>query len=194
LVPLDVEARGSLERLGQNMQERQQAAEPLLRSALGKARGQALRLSLVLEFLWWCGQESALPPPSRIGPRAFVAAELLMAEYFLPMALQAYGNAQPTARERSAAVLARWIVNTRPETVHPRHLQREMRLPGLRTAEQIRDAVESLIASDWLRSPDRTQQFGPRPRLCYRINPRLESKLGLARERGFGRSQKKMLT
>jgi hypothetical protein len=74
---------------------------------LGKARGQALRLSLVLQFLWWCGEESALPPPSRIGHRAFAAAELLMTKYFLPMAARTYGEARLTTVERGAATLAR---------------------------------------------------------------------------------------
>jgi hypothetical protein len=98
---------------------------------------------------------------------------VLIDEYFLPMAAQAYGDAQPTARESNAAVLARWIVNTCPEELYPRHLQREVRLPGLRTAQQIREAAEALVASGWLCSPHRLRQFGPRPRHCYRVNPRL---------------------
>src|SRR5205085_6921949 len=102
LVPLSAEAQFSLERLAQDMQVRQQNAKPLLRSALGKARGQALRLSLVLELLWWCGEESVAPPPTRISPCAFAAAEVLMGEYFLPMAARAYGGAEPMARERNA--------------------------------------------------------------------------------------------
>jgi hypothetical protein len=40
----------------------------MLRSAFGKARGQALRLALVIEMLWWCGEEGMSqleePPPS----------------------------------------------------------------------------------------------------------------------------------
>jgi hypothetical protein len=166
LVPLAAEARGSLQRLAQDMQRRQQEAGPLLRSALGKARGQALRLSLVLELLWWCGEDGVASPPSRIGPRAFAAAAVLIDEYFLPMAARAYGETQPTARERSAAVLARWIVSAWPEELHPRHIQRKVRLPGLRTSEQIREAAEMLVATGWLCSPDRPRQFGPRPRLA----------------------------
>src|SRR6185369_18364 len=102
VVPLAAEGRGSLRRLAQDMQRRQQQAGPLLRSALGKARGQALRLALVLELLWWCGEDGVASPPSRIGPRAFAAAAVLIDEYFLPMAAQAYGDAQPTARESNA--------------------------------------------------------------------------------------------
>ena len=44
---------------------------------------------------------------------------------------------------------------------------------GVRTAEQIRDAVATLIASNWLCSPDRPRRFGPRSRVGYRVNPRL---------------------
>jgi len=178
LVPLSTEAQFSLERLAQHIQARQSDAAPLLRSALGKARGQVLRLSLILELLWWCAEESVLPPPTRISPRAFAAAAVLIDEYFIPMAVRAYGDAQPTVRERNAAVLARWIVSARPEELHPRRLQREVRLPGLRTAEQIREAAEMLIAARWLCVPDQPARFGPRPRLCYRINPRLQLMAG----------------
>ena len=52
-------------RLAQDIQRQQQGAEPLLSSALGKARGQALRLSLVLELLWWCSEEGIFAPPTR---------------------------------------------------------------------------------------------------------------------------------
>jgi Protein of unknown function (DUF3987) len=162
-VPLAVEARGSLERLGQDMQKRQQTAEPLSRSSLGKARSQALRLSLVLELLWWCAEEGASPLPARIGPRAFTAAEVLITEYFLPMALRAYRTAQPTARERNAAVLAPWILGARPEAVHPRYLQREVRLLGLRTAEQIREAADMLVSIGWLNSPQGPGRLGRGP-------------------------------
>jgi hypothetical protein len=159
------------------MQARQLDATSLLRSALGKARGQALRLSLVLEFLWWCGEPGVAPPPTRIGARAFAAAEVLITEYFTPMAARAYGGAESTVCERNAAVLARWIVSTRSEELHPRHLQREVRLPGLRTAEQIREAAEILVGTGWLYSPHQPSKFGPRPRICYRINPRLRAEI-----------------
>ena len=42
------------------------AAAQQLRSALGKTRGQALRVALVLEFLWWCGADGFGPPPAQI--------------------------------------------------------------------------------------------------------------------------------
>ena len=75
---------------------------------------------------------------------------MLIDEYFMPMAARAYGDARPTTRERNAATLARWIVSTSPKELHPRHLQRNVRLQGLRTAEEIQHAAETLVATGWL--------------------------------------------
>jgi hypothetical protein len=54
-----------------------------------------------------------------------------------------------------------------------RHLQREVWLPGLRTAEQIREAAEVLVEADWLREPTPGIAFGQRGRIAYAVNPRL---------------------
>jgi hypothetical protein len=71
----------------------------------------------------------------------------------MPMAERVYGDAAASQRERTAAVVARWIITTRPAELHVRHLQREVRLLGLRTAEQIRGAAGVLVEADWLREP-----------------------------------------
>src|SRR5437763_11225918 len=78
LVPLAFDARTALEQFAREVQQGQHAAGPLLASALAKARGQALRLSLVLELLWWCAEEGFSPPPTRISYRAFASAATLM--------------------------------------------------------------------------------------------------------------------
>jgi hypothetical protein len=173
MVPLTVEGRGLIEAFAEKMQDRQNGASGLLRAGFGKARGQALRLALVLEMLWWCGEDGASPPPIRISPRAFSTAALLIDAYFMAMAEGVYGNFAATTQDRNAAVLARWILSTRPKEMHIRHLQRKVRLPGLRTAEQIRDAAEVLVTAGWLWSPTPNARFGPRARLTYRVNPRL---------------------
>jgi hypothetical protein len=113
------------------------------------------------------------PPPAQIGPRAFAAAALLIGDYFMPMAERVYGDATATERERGAATLARWIIRERPNELHVRHLQREVRLPALRTAEQIRAAADVLVEADWLRAPARGEEFGQRGRIAYAVNPRL---------------------
>jgi hypothetical protein len=173
MVPLADDARAMIETFGIEMQDRQSTAGGLLCSAIGKARGQALRLALGLEMLWWCGEDGITAPPSRIGDRAFAAAAMLIGDYFLPMAERVYGDAAATERERGAATLARWFTSARPTELHVRHLQREVRLPGLRTAEQIRAAADVLVEADWLRAPARGDGFGQRGRIAYAVNPRL---------------------
>jgi hypothetical protein len=173
IVPLSAEAMAMIETFGCEMQQRQASAGGLLRSAIGKVRGQALRLALVLELLWWCAADSIAPPPMQISARAFAAAASLIADYFLPMAERVYGDAAATDRERGASTLARWILAERPKEVHVRHLQRGVRLPGLRTADQIRAACEALIEADWLRPPLPGSEFGQRGKVAYPVNPRL---------------------
>ena len=173
MVPLAAEARRMIEGFGREMQDRQAHAGGLLRSAFGKARGQALRLALLLELLWWCGQDGMAAPPAEIGARAFAAAAQLISDYFLPMAERVYGDAAATQRERDAATVARWIMRERPADLHVRQLQREVRLPGLRTADQIRAAADALVDADWLRPPMVGTEFGQRGRIAYAVNPRL---------------------
>jgi len=162
-----------VETFAAEMQNRQSTAAGPLRSVIGKARGQALRLALVLEMLLWCGADSMAPPPAQISPRAFAAARCLIGDYFMPMAERVYGDAAATERERAATTLARSIISARLPELHVRHLQRNVRLPGLRTAEQVRGAAEVLIDADWLRAPTRGTEFGQRGRIAYAVNPRL---------------------
>jgi hypothetical protein len=171
MVPLCSEACEMIEDFAREMQERKAAAGGLLRSAYGKARGQVLRLALNLEFLWWCGDAGMAPPPKTISSRAFVAAALLVNDYLIPMAERVYGDAAATTAERNAATLARWIRKTRAAEVHIRHLQREVRLPGLKKADDIRAATDMLIEADWLRPPAPGTGFGQRGRIAYLINP-----------------------
>jgi hypothetical protein len=173
MIPLTHEARDMIEEFGREMQDQQTSAGGLMRSALGKARGAALRLSLDLELLWWCGEDGMAPPPSAISERAFAAAALLVGDYFIPMAERVYGDAAATREDLNAATLARWIMRVRPGEVHVRHLQREVRLPGLRSADDIHAAADKLIEADWLSASAPGSRFGQRGRAAYPINPGL---------------------
>jgi hypothetical protein len=57
------------------------------------------------------------------------------------------------------------------EEVYVRHLQREIRLPGLTTAADLRAAAAVLIEGDWLRQPP--IRPGKRSRMAYPVNPRV---------------------
>jgi hypothetical protein len=89
------------------------------------------------------------------------------------MGERVYGDATATREDRNAATLARWIMHERPSEVHVRRMQREVRLPGLRTADDIDAAASVLVDADWLQQPARGRDFGPRARHAYPVNPRL---------------------
>jgi hypothetical protein len=163
-VPLAAAAQRLMEEFGAEMEARLDQAGGLLRSAFGKARGAALRLSLVLEWLWCCAKADMSLPPDSISKEAFAAAATLVGEYFMPMVERVVGDAGATDVERDAATLTRWILKERPDEVHVRTLLREVRLPGLRSAEQI---------TDWLQEPAKTIFGQPRSRVAYPVNPRL---------------------
>lgn len=171
MVPLAAAALPSLEAFACDMQDRQQSAGGLMRSALGKARGLALRLSLVIEFLWWCGEKEVSAAPEVIPEAAFAAAAYLVADYLMPMAERVYGDAAARPADRNAATLARWIVKERVQEVHVRHLQREVRLPGLGDAETIKAAAAVLIEAGWLTPP--VIGFGAASRVLYTVNPKV---------------------
>jgi hypothetical protein len=174
LVPLVTTAEQALEAFGRRMQAEQQMTAGLLRSAYGKARGVALRLALVIEFLRWAagGQALTQGPPTVISVAAFEAACELISVYILPMAARSYGDAALPQAQRNAAMLARWIAKERPPEVHVRPLRRDVRLPGLRFADAIHAACEELIEAQWLFPPTRKGGRG-RPPAIYTINPKL---------------------
>jgi Protein of unknown function (DUF3987) len=173
LVPLAAEGRTLIENFARDMQWRQRSASGLFCSTLGKARGQALRLALVLEMLWWCGEDGRAPPASRISSRAVEAATALIDRYFLPVAQRAYAIPLAAMRSPGTETLARWIIRAGVTEVDIRHLQKEVTLSGLRTAGEIRRAADSLVAIGWLSPPAVNTQFGPRARVSYPVNPRL---------------------
>jgi uncharacterized protein DUF3987 len=173
LMPLGDDARQLMDEFGAEMESRLDQSGGLLRSAYGKARGAALRLSLVLEWLWCCGKADMPLPPDSISKEAFTAAATLVSEYFMPMAERVFGDAGATDVERNAATLARWIIKERPRDVHVRELLREVRLPGLRSAEQIKAAAKVLVDADWLREPAKTVFGQPRSRVAYPVNPQI---------------------
>jgi hypothetical protein len=77
----------------------------------------------------------------------------------------------PTEAEWNAATLARWILKERPHEVHVRTLLRKTRLPGLRSAGQVKAAAKILVEANWLRAP--VIGFGARSKAVYAVNPRL---------------------
>ena len=170
-VSCDPDAADLLERFGQDMQAGEEGAHGLLKSSMGKARGQVLRLALVLELLWWCADDDA-PELSSIGGKAMQAAAGLMQGYFLPMAARVLGDASVPAEERNARTLAEWIMRERPAVVNVSSIRDGARLPGLRESDPVKQACRFLADAGWLLPPELSGAAG-RPRGDWTVNPQL---------------------
>ncbi len=147
-----------------------------MRSAIGKARGLALRVSYNLEHLYWCVEDGYAAPPGIITEDALLAAAKFVSEYAMPLAERTYGDAACTLKDRNTATLARWTAKERPDEVHVRNMQHTVRLPGLTTAETIHVACKGLIEAGWLILAEGRggQQRG---REAYPVSPRLKDGL-----------------
>jgi hypothetical protein len=177
MVPVAAAALPMLESFARDMQNRQQQAGGLMRSAYGKARGSVLRLAVVVQHLRWCALPAASPPPREICEECLTAACDLVAGYFMPMAERVYGDAATLPAERNAATLARWILRTKQGEVYLRDMLRVYRLPGLDDAAKLRAACNLLIEADWLREPLPGTQ-GRRAKVAYPVNPALLCQAG----------------
>lgn len=169
-VPLDGPAADLLERFGQDMQAMEGRVQGLLLTSMGKARGQVLRLALVLQLLRWCADNSGRPEPTVVTVEAFAAAERLMRDYFLPMAARVLGDASIPVEERNARTLAEWIRRKRPLVVNVSAIRDGARLPGLRESALVKQACRFLADARWLTPIDDTGEAG-RPRGDWRVNP-----------------------
>jgi hypothetical protein len=173
VVALDDMAAERLEIISQQFQQRRETTAGLTRSAIGKARGLVLRLSLVLEYLYWCAEDGYAAPPTIIGEATLNAAAAFVIDYVIPSAERTYGDAACSGEDRNIAMLARWIAKERPEVVHVREMQRTVRLPGLRDAKAIHAACKTLVEAGWLGQPAADVGFQRRPASVYPVSPRL---------------------
>lgn len=145
-------------------------ASGLLKSFVGKLRGYALRLSLVAELSEWAWRGG--PEPTAIKSSTVEAVADFLESYALPMAARVYGDASLPPVERNAATLARHLVKHRAQSINARTIRREARLPGLRDAETVREAIDALVDANWLRPfPSRSGDTAGRNRADYLVNP-----------------------
>lgn len=140
---------------------------------LGKLPGILLRIALVLEHLWWCAVGDTAPP-SKVSVDAIAHAAEFVDEYLKPMSERVCGDAALPIEERHAAAIARRMVRDKVSTINTRTIQRDWRLPGLRTAGAIKPALQVLETAGCIRPmPSRDGSHVGRPKADYEVNPRL---------------------
>jgi len=170
-LPLTDQAASLFENWGKEQQTDADDAGPLYKGTVGKMPGIALRLALVIEYLRWADGGGA--EPQTVSHWSLAAALELADEYIKPMALRVYGDAALPPVERNAATLARYIVKNRPPQVNAGDIRRHWRLPGLKTADAVRDALELLAEAQWLRpTPTRQGETSGRQRSDFTVNPK----------------------
>jgi hypothetical protein len=169
IVRLSRSAEDVLEQFGQTMATRSHEACGALASALGKARGHALRLAAILEFTWWaweCDSE-----PTVISEQAVGAACRLLEEYFIPMAERVYGDAAIPVPERNARTLARYLKQGKLREFNARALQRVIGGP-LRDADAVKAACAALIEAGLIREQFSRSGATPGKKAHnYEVNP-----------------------
>ena len=141
----------------------------MFKSHLGKLPGILLRLSLVLEYLWWA--VSGDPEPIEVSEAAVASAARLIEDYYRPMAVRTFGEAALPAEERNAATIGRRIIAKRLGRINAAEIRRKWKLPGLRKYDQVKAALQVLEEADWI-SPDGVSKGG-RPPSDYAVNPLL---------------------
>ncbi|WP_336487416.1 DUF3987 domain-containing protein [Methylobacterium nigriterrae] len=169
-VRLTSEAEDALEAFGREVAQRADTVGDRLAGALGKARGHTLRLSAVLEYLWWCGG-TRTSEPTCISVEAVEAAAGIVRGYFLPMAERVYGDADIPMQERRAMLLARSLRSKGEQVFNARDLRREV--GGLlRQAANMREACSELADACLIRlTPSGKEPPRGRPALTYEVNP-----------------------
>jgi hypothetical protein len=144
-----------------------------LGSALGKLPGVVLRLALTLEHAAWAAGNG--PAPAAIGGAALAAAAALADGYFKPMTRRVYSDTALPQAQRDAATLAHWLRGKRASSFNARGLRQVARLPGLRDAAAMNDALLVLLDAGWVRpAPARAGDWPGRYRMDYQVNPAIK--------------------
>lgn len=169
-LPLDADAADVFEWLQQSHRQAGDDANGLLKSFIGKLDGMALRLALVSELARWAYEGG--DEPRSISRATVEAVADFMESYAIAMAARVYGDAALPQVERNAATLARYIQRKKLKRVNARTLRREARLPGLRDAPPMQEAIAALVDADWLRPDSSRKGDTPgRHRADYTVNP-----------------------
>jgi putative DNA primase/helicase len=169
-LPLDDKAADVFEQFQMENRDAGDEAAGLFKSFCGKLPGMVLRLALVSELTRWAFEGG--DEPTSISARTIGSVAEFVDDYAKPSAMRVFGDAALPPVERNAATLARYIQRHRLTALNARDLKRTVRLPGMREAEPLNDALAFLVEAHWLR-PDgaRAGDTPGRKSTDYTVNP-----------------------
>ncbi|MXP62132.1 DUF3987 domain-containing protein [Roseomonas sp. M0104] len=153
------------------VKEMEADAAGLFLSWIGKLPGMTVRLAVIFAHLDWLAAPDGTPPPDHISADAVVRAQGFLADYAVPMAKRAFGEAALPEAERDARRLARWMLRQRPRraVLNARQMRREANGPGIVSAPRIEAALQELAALGWVRPSD--SKAGGRRRADWDVHP-----------------------
>jgi len=164
---LDPVAEDLIEAFAREVAARAADASGVFAGTLGKARGHVLRLSAILELLWWSAQPDK-PAPTSISAAAVGDAIDLVDSYFLPMAERVFGDSAIPIADRNATALARHLRQAREPTFNARLVRRSMG-GALRDAAAMEAACTALVDAGIIRAIT-SLGMGRKPK-DFEVNP-----------------------
>lgn len=172
-IPLNADAANEFENWWRANQATSEAASGKIASHYGKLPGIVLRLSLVLEYLWWAVRAD-MPEPREVSVPALAGAIALVDDYFVPMAVRAFGDAALPQERRLASSLARHIVTNKLRRINARDLYKDGKVSGLVDRTTVDLATQYLVESDWIApAPSRSGGGIGRQRKDFDVNPKV---------------------
>ena len=171
-VKMDEAGSSRIESFGRDMQAASNKHSGLMASMLGKMRGTASRIALVLQMLDWArGTENSLP--AGLDAHYVDQAIALATDYYIPMAERCFGHAALPQPLKDAIAIAKWI--TREGKTHEAHAaDMTQHVAELKRDIARRDkAIEVLIDKAWLYEKPRNEGAVGRAPQVYLVNPRL---------------------
>ena len=173
-VSLDTEAKAEFSAFFGRNEDKTFKADGLFASFLAKGQGTVLRLALLLELLGWAA--SRKDEPSTITAASVCAAVQLFEDYFTPMALKTFGEANLPQAHRGARSAARYIRDKQVCEFSKRQMYNDWQI--VRTAADADAVLVELQRAGWTMPVEtQTQQRG-RPSEKWIVNPAVQSNQG----------------
>lgn len=168
-IPLSDASIHHLEGFGAMMKRAASSAYGPLAGALGKAVVHAIRLALVIEFLWWADRGGV--EPAEISERAMLAGIGLVDGYFAPQARRVFREASVPPEEACAIAVAKWIIASGTKRFNAREARRRIGGP-VRDAKAMDMACDMLVeAGALMPDPARAGTSPGRPTKDFIVNP-----------------------
>jgi hypothetical protein len=175
ILPFTSDAADMIQEWRGDVRKLEADAHGLFLSWTGKLPGMAVRLAVIFAHLEWLSQPDGTPSPETVDADAAARAIGFLADYAVPMARRAFGEAALPEAERDARRLARWYLKQpapRPAVLNARRLRLTGNSPGIATSARITAALDEMAAMGWCRPMGgREGSTAGRQRADWAMNP-----------------------